>query len=219
MRLLAAVIIGGLLLPCSYVLIVTFFSEYLFVPQYIGILSLLLVTIGCFISIEKLDRWIIRLLITLALIVLSYLVLALVIQGSLKQAIENGFIKLISLIVLFGIVGGYFRVNLLKGKLNPLPRKSSKELYDEAKIYRMNLIIRIPGVLIGTLFVFFPLFLLLDAESFEKDVASLKILELVFLISALIGTSSMGLFFLSYCIPGKTPQIILRCMENRRDKK
>lgn len=219
MRLLPAVILGGILFPCTFLLLDTYYPAYLSVLQRMGIVSLLLVAIGCFISIGKLEKWAIRLSVTLGLVIISYLIFGLIVNGGIKKLIENDFLELIVSIVLFGILGGYFKADLLKAKLNPVPQKSPEELYFEAETYRMNLVVRIFGVLVGFLFLLSPLLLFLDLKELQESFSSLELTAFIFLIVLFMGASSLGLFFLAYCIPGRTPQLILSYMKKRLNKK
>lgn len=96
--------------------------------------------------------------------------------------------------------------------------KTLEELYEEAKIFRMNPFIRFFGIILGLLFISMPFLYFYDClhaiNGLKLNPSSLSYNIFSFSLFIILFPSIAGLFLI-YSIPGKTPKFLLERMEKK----
>lgn len=103
------------------------------------------------------------------------------------------------------------KIQSIQSKENLVTVSAEKD-YELAKNYRMNPIFRTLGVGMGLIFVLFPVLICFNTT---EEISELGMGELFMIGLFLIATPLMGIMFLTYAIPGKTPSFILKQMEKK----
>jgi hypothetical protein len=100
---------------------------------------------------------------------------------------------------------------------NPVKKSAADEL-EVAIQYRMNPYIRYPGIIVGLLLAFGgPALTIRDIFFNPKlDFSNAPLLLVcLFVFLIVVCPAILGGFFLSYCVPGKTPQYVLNFMKRK----
>ncbi|WP_408096613.1 hypothetical protein ACJVC5_16370 [Peredibacter sp. HCB2-198] len=217
-RILLAVFIGGVVYP-GLALIVNSINCSCGIQKFVssGVLPLILVGIGSFFSVKDLKKWEMNFLVALSVILVIYASFRVFLTGSLEQLFEESFIKFCVASGIFGSVGAMIKVVSLKSKL-PEFQISKTQSYEQALNYRMHPVMRFLSGLMGSVFVSTPV-LILFASHKDKEISEFPDGMIVFLIFMMVCCVGMGLLFLAYAIPGKTPELILRYLKKQAEIK
>jgi len=211
-----AVLIGGVTYPV-FALIVNSTNCSCGIQKFVasGFLPLVLVGTGSFFSVNNYKKWEWNFLIAFIVIILIYASLRTYTTGNFDQVFEGDFLKFIIASGIFGSVGALIKVASLKSKL-PEFQISKTQSYEQALSYRMHPVMRFLTGLMGSFFAFTPA-LIMFANNNEKEISELPAGMILFFILMIVSCVGMGLLFLSYAIPGKTPKLILRYLKKQAD--
>lgn len=211
-RTTCAVLLGGVVYPIIFY-IVNLIDCSVSVQQFIshGLMPLTLIGIGSFIGVKSHEKWCLRFCLTLIAMIAIYASLIIFITST-GRPYGKWLIKFSIASAIFGWIGAVIKISNLKSKL-PEFQVSRTQTYRAALNYRMHPIMRVLGFLIGSFFVISPLMILTVGK--DEEYTSKIILMLVILFVCPVG---MGLFFLSYAIPGKTPGFVLKYLKGMADK-
>lgn len=210
-KLGASVLVGGV----SYVLILILLAHFGYASQFdfmaSGFVALAFGGLGAYLSVDSKNREKKFVIISIALIVLCHYILHIIIHRDFSAAFNSNFILTGLTVSIFGYAVGVGKIQNIEAKENP-KTISPVQAYELAKNYRMNPVIRLCGTVMGLIFVFCPIWFLFNLPG---DSSALGLSELVMVGVLLIGTPLMGVMFLAYSIPGKTPNFMLRQMEKK----
>lgn len=181
-----------------------------------GFLPLFLVGTGSYFSVKSYKKWEWSFLLALSVILAIYASFRIYSTGRFEQVFEGSFIKFCIASIIFGSVGAMIKVASLKSKL-PAFQVSKSQSYEQALKYRMHPVMRFMSGLMGSFFVSTPVLFVL-ANSKNNEISELPFGMILFLILMMFCCMGMGLLFLAYAIPGKTPELILRYLKNQADK-
>lgn len=211
-----AVLIGGVTYPV-FALIVNSTNCSCGIQKFFssGFLPLILVGTGSFFGVKNYKKWEWNFLIAFIVIILIYASLRTYTTGNFDQVFESDFLKFIIASGIFGSVGAMIKVAVLKSKL-PEFQFSKTQSYEQAFNYRMHPFMRFLSGLMGSLFVLTP-GLIVIASNKDKEISETPAWVIMFFILMIVGCVGMGLLFLSYAIPGKTPKLILRYLKKQAD--
>jgi hypothetical protein len=215
-RIVWAVLIGGVVYPLL-ALIVNSVNCSCGLQKFVssGFLPLILVGTGSFFSVKNYKKWAWNFLVVLIVIILIYASIRTYMTGSFDQVFEIDFIKFSIASGIFGSVGAMIKVACLKSKL-PDFQISKNQSYEQALNYRMHPIMRFLSGLMGSVFVFSPVLIVFDNRG--KEISELPAGMFLFFILMMVGCVGMGLFFLSYAVRGKTPNVILKELKKKAEK-
>ncbi len=216
-RIIWAVLIGGVTYPVL-ALIVNSINCSCSIQKFVssGFLPLILVGIGSFFSVINYKKWQWNFLIALCVILFVYALFRVYSADNYEQVIDESFIKFCVASGIFGSFGAKIRVESIKSKL-PEFQVSKTQSYEHALNYRMHPVMRVLSGLMGSAFVSTPV-LILFANHRDKEISGLHGGMIAFLIITMVSCVGMGLLFLAYAIPGKTPELILRYLKKQADK-
>lgn len=216
-RIFLGILIGGVTYPILAVIVnSTNCSCGIQKFVYSGFLPLILVGTGSFFSVNNHKKWGWNFLIAFIVIILIYASLRTYTTGNFDQVFEAEFLKFIIASGVVGSVGAMVKVAVLKSKL-PEFQISKSQSYEQALKYRMHPVMRFLSGLMGSLFVSTP-GLIVIASNKDKEISELPFGMHLFLILMMVCCVCMGLLFLAYAIPGKTPKLILRYLKEQADK-
>lgn len=216
-RIIWAVLIGGVTYPVL-ALIVNSVNCSSGIQKFVssGFLPLILVSTGSFFSVKDHKKWEWNFLVALMAILIFYASLKIYSSGGFDQVFEERFIKFCIAAGIFGSVGAIIKVASLKSK-RPEFQISKTQSYEQALKYRMHPVMRFLSCMMGSFFVVTP-FLAMFASRNDREISELPVGMIIFLILMMVGCVGMGLLFLAYAIPGKTPGRILRYLKKQADK-
>lgn len=183
---------------------------------YSGFVPFLLVGIGMFIGVKTHEKWGFNFFISLSVILVIYAFIKFYSTNRLDLVFEEEFIKFCIVSGIFGFAGAMIKVSSLKSKL-PEFQVSKVQVYEQASSYRMHPVMRLLAGLMGSLFVFTPFWAFFSTRE-DKEVLDLSIAMYIIIALFILVCVGMGVFFLAYAIPGKTPKIILSYLKNQADE-
>lgn len=213
-RIFWAVLIGGLTYPIL-ALIVNSINCSSSIQKFVssGFLPLFLVGASSFFSVKSVKNWEWNFLLALSLILVVYASFRIYASGSFDQVYDDGFIKFCIASGIFGCVGAMIKVVFLKSKL-PEFQVSKTQSYEQALNYRMHPVMRFLSGFMGVAFVLTPVLFLFTIGK-DKELSELPGGLILFLVLILVCCFGMGILFLAYALPGKTPKLILNYLKRQ----
>lgn len=216
-RIIWAILIGGVTYPVL-ALIVNSVNCSSGIQKFVssGFFPLILVGTGSFFSIKDYKKWELNFLIALSGILIIYASLRIYSLGSFEKVFDESFAKFCVASGIFGSVGAMIKVVSLKSKL-PEFHISKSQSYEQALNYRMHPVMRLLSGLMGSAFISTPILVLFVSRR-DNEMSELPGQMILFLILMMVCCVGMGLLFLAYAIPGKTPELILSYLNKQADK-
>lgn len=213
-RILLAILIGGVIYPVL-VLINNKINCSCGIQKFIssGFLPLLLIGIGSFVGVKSYKKWEWNFFIALSVILAVYASLRIYPNGSLEQVLEESFIKFCVASAIFGCFGAMIKVVSLKSK-QPEFQVSRTQSYEDALKYRMHPVMRFLSGLMGVFFVLTPVLVVLAIKK-DNEISQFSLWMYLIFSLMIVGSAGMGILFLAYAIPGRTPKLILRYLKRQ----
>lgn len=211
-----SVLIGGVLYVALLFFLAQFGYEKIFSFIALDFVGAAFAAAGTYQSVNSRHRNKKIIVLSIFLILLCHYLLQLLIHRDFLAALNTGLLHRAILISFFGYAAAVTRINNIEARENN-KIVSPQESYERAKHYKMNPVIRCCGVLMGFLFLFFPIMIIFDIlRSKISGFTEISLIELILFGAILfVGVPLMGVFFLAYSIPGATPKFVLRYMEKK----